>query len=54
VQEQEVAKRVLALLILGIAYSASIGAIATIMGSGENAITAGLLGQISDFGFLTG
>ncbi len=52
VQEQEVAKRVLALLILGIAYSASIGAIATIMGSGENAITAGLLGQISDFGFL--
>ena len=49
---QEVAKRVLACLILGIAYSSSIGAIATIMGSGENAITAGLLGQISDFGFL--
>ena len=44
VQEQEVAQRVLSLLILGIAYSASIGAIATIMGSGENAIAAGQLG----------
>ncbi|MEZ4558634.1 MAG: DASS family sodium-coupled anion symporter [Caldilineaceae bacterium] len=52
VPQQDVAQRVLALLILGIAYSASIGAIATIMGSGENAIAAGLLGQISDFGFL--
>ncbi|MCB0129640.1 MAG: DASS family sodium-coupled anion symporter [Caldilineaceae bacterium] len=52
VQEQEVAQRVLALLILGIAYSASIGAIATIMGSGENAIAAGLLAQSSDFGFM--
>ncbi len=52
IQDQDVAKRVLALLILGIAYSSSIGAIATIMGSGENAITAGLLGQIGDFGFL--
>ena len=52
VQDEDVAKRVLALLILGIAYSSSIGAIGTIMGSGENAITAGLLGQISDLGFL--
>ncbi len=52
VQHQETAQRVLALLILGIAYSASIGAMATIMGSGENAIAAGLLGQITDFGFI--
>ena len=53
VPREDQAKRALTLLILGIGYSASIGAIATIMGSGENAIAAGLLAQISDFGFLS-
>jgi sodium-dependent dicarboxylate transporter 2/3/5 len=53
IPRQEEAKRALTLLILGIGYSASIGAIATIMGSGENAIAAGLLAQVSDFGFLS-
>ncbi|RIK37311.1 MAG: sodium-anion symporter [Chloroflexi bacterium] len=52
VQRSEDANRALALLVLAIAYSASIGAIATIMGSGENAIASGLLSQITDFRFL--
>lgn len=52
VPQQETAQRALALLILGIAYSASIGAMATIMGSGENAIAAGYLGNTVNFGFL--
>ncbi|MCC9076958.1 DASS family sodium-coupled anion symporter [Litorilinea aerophila] len=52
VPRQEEARRVLTLLILGIAYSSSIGAIATIMGSGENAIAVGLLDEVMDFGFL--
>ncbi|MEZ4870408.1 MAG: DASS family sodium-coupled anion symporter [Caldilineaceae bacterium] len=54
VQRQEVAQRALALLIICIAYSSSIGAIATIMGSGENAIASGLLDKAipSGFGFL--
>lgn len=52
VPQQETAQRALALLILGIAYSASIGAMATIMGSGENAIAAGYLGNAVNFGFL--
>ena len=53
VQPQEKAPRALQLLILGIAFSASIGGMGTIMGSGENAISGGLLGQVSDFGFLS-
>ncbi|MCL4860423.1 MAG: DASS family sodium-coupled anion symporter [Caldilineaceae bacterium] len=52
VQRSEDARRALALLVLGIAFSASIGGIATIMGSGENAIASGLLSQIMAFGFL--
>lgn len=51
VQRQEVAQRALTLLILCIAYSSSIGAIATIMGSGENAIASGLLSESSPGGF---
>ncbi|MEM7134689.1 MAG: DASS family sodium-coupled anion symporter [Chloroflexota bacterium] len=41
VERPEDAQGVLKLLILGIAYSSSFGAIATIMGSGENAIASG-------------
>lgn len=52
VQRSEDANRALTLLVLAIAYSASIGAIATIMGSGENAIASGLLSQVTDFRFL--
>ncbi|MCB0044100.1 MAG: DASS family sodium-coupled anion symporter [Caldilineaceae bacterium] len=52
IEQSEVAQRALALLILAIAYSASIGAMATIMGSGENAIAAGMLSQAVGFGFL--
>lgn len=53
VQPQEKAPRALQLLILGIAFSSSIGGMGTIMGSGENAISGGLLGQVGDFGFLS-
>lgn len=50
----EDAKIVLKVLVLGITYSASFGAIATIMASGENAIASGLLSTPdSPFGFLT-
>lgn len=52
VQPQEKAGRALEVLILGIAMSASIGAIGTIMGSGENAIASGLLDQAVGFGFI--
>ena len=52
INRPDAAQRALALLILGIVYSSSIGAIATIMGSGENAIASGLLAQVTDFGFL--
>ena len=45
-------RKALAVLILAIGYSSSIGAIATIMGSGENAIASGLLGQLYGFGFV--
>ncbi|MEX1019236.1 MAG: DASS family sodium-coupled anion symporter [Litorilinea sp.] len=52
VQPQEKAPQVLQLLVLGIAYSTSIGGMGTIMGSGENAIASGQLARVSDFGFL--
>jgi solute carrier family 13 (sodium-dependent dicarboxylate transporter), member 2/3/5 len=52
VQPQEKAPQVLQLLVLGIAYSTSIGGMGTVMGSGENAIASGQLGRVSDFGFV--
>jgi len=52
VQRAEDAQRALTMLVLGIAYSSSLGAMATIMGSGENAIASGLLSQVYPFGFL--
>jgi sodium-dependent dicarboxylate transporter 2/3/5 len=48
----EEGRKALKVLILAIAYSSSVGGMATIMGSGENAIASGLLGQIQPFGFL--
>lgn len=52
VQRAEDAQRVLKMLVLGIGYSSSLGAIATVMGSGENAIASGQLDNIMSFGFL--
>lgn len=52
VQRAEDAQRVLKMLVLGIGYSSSVGAIATVMGSGENAIASGQLENIMPFGFL--
>lgn len=52
IQPAEVAQRALALLVLSIAYASSIGGMATIMGSNENAIATGLLSQVTHFGFL--
>lgn len=52
VRPNDKAARALEVLILGIAISASIGGMGTVMGSGENAIASGLLGQIRDFGFV--
>jgi sodium-dependent dicarboxylate transporter 2/3/5 len=45
-------RKALIVLLLAIAHSSSIGAIATIMGSGENAIASGLLAQDGAFGFV--
>ena len=52
VEKPENAQRALTVLILGIAYSASLGAMTTVMGSGENAIASGLLNDIAPFGFI--
>jgi sodium-dependent dicarboxylate transporter 2/3/5 len=51
IQPPEKAPQVLQMLLLAIVYSSSIGGMGTIMGSGENAIAAGLLDQIHPFGF---
>ncbi|MBI3961052.1 MAG: DASS family sodium-coupled anion symporter [Chloroflexi bacterium] len=45
-------RKALIVLMLAIGYSSSIGGIATIMGSGENAIASGLLAQNGPFGFI--
>ncbi len=52
VPRPEDGRKALSVLILAIGYSSSIGAIATIMGSGENAIASGLLQQLYGFGFV--
>ncbi len=52
VPRPEDGRKALAVLVLAIGYSSSIGAIATIMGSGENAIASGLLEQLYSFGFV--
>ncbi len=52
VEPQQQAGRVLSMLMLTIAFSSSVGGMGTIMGSGENAIAAGLLGQVEEFGFV--
>ena len=52
VPRPEDGRKALIVLLLAIGYSSSIGAIATIMGSGENAISSGLLAQDGAFGFI--
>jgi solute carrier family 13 (sodium-dependent dicarboxylate transporter), member 2/3/5 len=46
------ARHLLVLLVLAIAYSASLGGMVTIMGSASNAVASGLLSQIRPWSFL--
>jgi solute carrier family 13 (sodium-dependent dicarboxylate transporter), member 2/3/5 len=46
------ARQLLVLLVLGIAYAASVGGMATIMGSSSNAVAAGFLSQIRPWTFV--
>ena len=46
------AKGLLILLVMGIAYSASLGGMATVMGAGSNAVAAGFLTEIIPFSFV--
>jgi len=45
-------RQLLVLLVLGIAYAASLGGMATIMGSSSNAVAAGFLSQIRSWTFV--
>ena len=51
VPQPQHAKRMVATLVIGIAYASSVGGIATVVGSGENAIAAGYLNGVRPFGF---
>lgn len=51
VTDPKIARSFLVLLVLGIAYSASIGGMATIMGAASNAVAAGLLAEIRPWRF---
>ena len=52
VPDPKKARQLLVLLVLGIAYAASIGGMATIMGSSSNAVAAGFLSQIRTWTFV--
>lgn len=52
VQDPAAARSFLLLLVLGIAYSASIGGMGTIMGASSNAVAAGLLAEIRPWRFM--
>ncbi len=52
VQDVKKAREVLTLLVLGIAYSASLGGMVTIMGSASNAVASGFLAEIRVWSFL--
>ncbi len=52
VKDKDEARSLLVLLVLGIAYSASLGGMVTIMGSASNAVASGFLEQIRPWSFL--
>jgi sodium-dependent dicarboxylate transporter 2/3/5 len=52
VPDPQKAKGLLVLLVMGIAYSASLGGMATVMGAGSNAVAAGFLAEIQPFTFV--
>jgi sodium-dependent dicarboxylate transporter 2/3/5 len=52
VPDSKKARQLLVLLVLGIAYSASLGGMVTIMGSASNAVAAGFLSQIREWTFV--
>lgn len=52
VPDPKKAKGLLVLLVLGIAYSASVGGMVTIMGSSSNAVAASFLNQVQTFTFV--
>jgi sodium-dependent dicarboxylate transporter 2/3/5 len=52
VPDPQKAKGLLILLVMGIAYSASLGGMATVMGAGSNAVAAGFLTEIRPFTFV--
>jgi sodium-dependent dicarboxylate transporter 2/3/5 len=52
VEDPEKAGKLLTLLVLGLAYSASVGGMATVMGSASNAVAFGFIGQIRPWSFV--
>jgi len=52
VPQPDQARRTVATLVVGIAYAASLGGMATVVGSGENAIAAGYLNALAPFTFM--
>ena len=52
IPDRERAREVTVLLVLGIAYSASLGGMVTITGSASNAVASGFLSEIQPWGFL--
>jgi sodium-dependent dicarboxylate transporter 2/3/5 len=52
VPQPDQARRAVATLVMGIAYAASLGGMATVVGSGENAIAAGYLNALRPFTFM--
>ena len=52
VEDPEKARSFLVLLVLGIAYAASIGGMGTVMGAASNAVTAGFLAEIRPWRFM--
>lgn len=52
IEEENAARRLLVILVLGIAYGASIGGMATIMGSASNAVASSFLAQIRIWTFI--
>jgi len=52
VEDPEKAGKVLTLLVLGLAYSASVGGMVTVMGSASNAVAFGFINQIRPWSFV--